>query len=316
MPTDRVEKLVRLYIRYAVFISAISLVLFFCGITFSGGAYGANLFGALGVNRNSFTFSIFPACIFSIILYLHQKTNKNLIVMLILVATIFFNFSRTSYAALFLLMGMIFLGTRYAGVKKRMLKLFFVLVLMLCILVAGFPRQTARIIERTQSLGRIYYIFGGKVLASNELGSLRQRLIKTYFQLFKERWMLGYGTGQVLEQVGRLEHHISMPHNTFLYILAENGLVGFLLFYGFLFKIFLCARREMKNKDDPLEVVIYKSGFYYSFLGLILLSIGNEYIITNPFNFWILSLVVAYSNGKRTEVKSTSIPKKTVEFIG
>lgn len=316
MPADKVEKLVKLYTQYAVFVSLISLVLFFCGITFEKLSYGANLFGALGVNRNSFTFTIFPACIFSIIFYLHRKTNKNLIMMLILVVTIFFNFSRTAYAALFLLLVMIFMGTKYARVKKRMLKLFFALFLVLCIFSAGFPKQTAHILVRTQSLGRIYYIFGGKVLASNELGSLRQRLMKTYFQLFKERWMFGYGTGQILMQVGRLEHHVSMPHNTFLFILAENGLVGFLLFYGFLFKIFLCARRGLKNKDAPVEVVMVKSGLYYSFIGLILLSIGNEYIITNPFNFWILSLVVAYSKGKKTAAQSKVIPEKPVELIG
>jgi len=75
IPPESVEKLLRLYMRYALLLSAISLALFFAGITFKGGAYGANIFGALGVNRNSFTFTIFPACIFSIIFYLHQKTK-------------------------------------------------------------------------------------------------------------------------------------------------------------------------------------------------------------------------------------------------
>ncbi len=103
-------------------------------------------------------------------------------------------------------------------------------VLILALLIG----QSLVPIETLQRLGTI-----GSSIASGDLGG-RMELWQKCLQIFAEHPLLGIGSGSLSapDQLG------AFTHNTFLSILTELGVVGFLIFLGLLVSVILQILRQ------------------------------------------------------------------------
>jgi len=83
--------------------------------------------------------------------------------------------------------------------------------------------------------------------AKNVSVNNRLKLYSDAWQLFKNKPLFGIGTGGF--QTGEYNY----PHNIFLEIAAENGLLGLIIFFGFLFTI--CQRGYKFLNENFIKII-------------------------------------------------------------
>lgn len=127
----------------------------------------------------------------------------------------------------------------------------------------------------------------------------RLELIKRTFSLIKENPILGVGAGNW--QVSYSKYNLSglnnainnttfqRPHNDFLWILSELGLIGFTIYMaGILYTIYKSYVFLKSPNENKLEVIIYLS-FYIGFLLISFLDFPKERIEHLVLNALILA---------------------------
>ena len=99
-----------------------------------------------------------------------------------------------------------------------------------------------------------------------KLGTFRLMAYENTLELVKERPLIGYGTGSFEKVFGNhvkykysdwRNRKISDPHNQYLFIVFENGLIGLLIFLCFLLSPFFV---KLQKKDS----------YYYIGIGVLL----------------------------------------------
>ena len=100
----------------------------------------------------------------------------------------------------------------------------------------------------------------------------RLKLYSAVWYLFKNKPLFGIGTGGF--ELG--EHQY--PHNIFLEIAAENGLLGLIIFFGFLFTI--CQKGYQFLKDNFIEI-----NKQAKIMSLIILIIGVSLFVERQFSY-------------------------------
>jgi len=102
--------------------------------------------------------------------------------------------------------------------------------------------------------------------------NIRLKLYSTAWQLFKQKPLFGLGTG------GFVLGECRYPYNIFLEIAVENGLLGLVIFLGFLFVI--CQRGYQFLNES-----IIKINKQAKIMGLIILVVGLSLFIERQFSF-------------------------------
>lgn len=305
--SSQLEQIIKKYYKYIVVLSIMSLLAFSLNILPK--TSGANIFGMLGINRNGFTFLLILPLFYAFFKYIFGRSNLAGINCMVIVITILMNLSRSAYIAIIMMLIFILIN-KNIDIRKRLKVVkwvsFFVVVFWVIMISTSFGEKIKNRILRLQE---IYYILGGKELQKYQEGSTRQRLIKAYLQLLMEKPLFGVGIGQGITVINRYEKHIAMPHNLYLYILSNQGIIGSLFLGIFFIQIYLQGKKALKTKDEHQKVYIF--ALHYTYCTILLISFGNEYLFTNPFLFWSITLHIAYIN-KRSQyplITTSKLPK-------
>ena len=280
-------KLISSYIWIIFFASLISLICYFFGLL-----KDPNIMSLFSINRNNFVFLVCIATMIQFFLTISKPTIKNTCFISIFLLTIIFLISRTAYIAV---IGSIFLFFKSSltshvildkTFKKRLKKVIFFSVVLISMTIAISPTFQSRI----TSASEIIQILGTKQLNNSQLGGRRQLLMLAHLNLFFQHPLTGVGIGQSNNKLNKssLGTSIGSSHNTQIRILAENGIIGFILLSIFYWMIFKKLRKNYQFDE-------YSLGFYYGYINLLILSFGNEYFLTNPMIWVFISLGYSYS---------------------
>jgi O-antigen ligase len=140
----------------------------------------------------------------------------------------------------------------------RMLKNIACFIIALCILYL-LMELILRTNKQSALLERISYDY----LQSDESILLRIKYYKSAWKCFLEHCFTGIGFGgwPYYQGLGDMYHH---PHNIFLEILCETGLIGFTLFLALLFSIF--AKLNVQKLISSPFVKIFSCAFLFCFM--------------------------------------------------
>jgi O-antigen ligase len=95
----------------------------------------------------------------------------------------------------------------------------------------------------------------------NNLGNLESRTLqwKYSFLLIKDKWLLGLGKTQYINELGVLSGHYMSTHNLFLQVLIQRGVLGIIFLLAFLIYIYVnlitCKRFFRINYFQQLEYI-------------------------------------------------------------
>ena len=111
-----------------------------------------------------------------------------------------------------------------------------------------------------------------------------------------------YENSKFIKTLGRCATH---PHQIYLEILSELGLIGFILIFSFIFiNIYKGIKIFLKNKD-----LILLSSILYLLISFIpLLPSGSFFSSFNATIFWInFSIMISFIINKKTQINDTKI---------
>jgi O-antigen ligase len=159
-----------------------------------------------------------------------------------LVNVVFISTSRSAYLAIFCVM-LVWCVRTYR--RKSLLLAIAAVVALIAVLFSLSPNLKARIAQGVNEVKNYQ--------TSPELTSAGVRVVflKNALELFKDRPLLGYGTGsfakEYRDRFGSSERGwhgtaTSDPHNQYLFILVENGLFGLAVFLMLLIVSFYATR--------------------------------------------------------------------------
>lgn len=172
---------------------------------------------------------------------------------------------------------------------KRLIKIMFITFIVLITIISVFPEASAPI-------QRFYY--------RNETGDITTGRIGLYsyaIKMFIEKPFLGWGTG-AFKVVHSSSTHV---HNIYLQLMAENGIIGFLLFISLLSinltQTLKVIRRTNKNKMSSmfyLTVSLYFQLFFIIY-GITGNPISDNYILL----LYLISSSIPFSLGKASKIE-------------
>lgn len=118
--------------------------------------------------------------------------------------------------------------------------------------------------------------------------------------LIAEKPLLGYGTGSYEKQYKRVStdnHGLQNPHNEFLLITVQLGLLGLMSYCGFLFSQYYSARNLLRDHDRWLAQGLL--------LTLIVTSMFNSPLLDHAEGHWFAVLLALCHSANRTNVDTS-----------
>jgi len=215
---------------------------------------------------------LFPISILSL---QNKKSFLNAIPFVLIISTIIFSFSRSSWIALFL-------GTIVYFSRRESLKVIIKNWILISVFISGLALlflTTTRL--RNTFLGRV------RVLKTEIFHSHRTASYKTVWRILKDSPFLGVGLGNYITVHEKYlapgaVRDIKTPDNMYLRLLSETGIVGMSIFFIF---IFYWLYQFWKKRESELVWVIFLGVF--AFL-INLMSADLFYWLTTQFLFWFL----------------------------
>mgnify|MGYP006078965501 FL=1 len=116
--------------------------------------------------------------------------------------------------------------------------------------------------------------------------------IRTAFEMFKDNPFLGHGPKMFRKKCSDPQYRFNSqsctthPHNFFVQLLAETGIVGFSYLFGCFFYVLYCAFRQIKS--IVLKEERYLTDYQVSLLGAILITVWPFTPNGNFFNNWLM----------------------------
>lgn len=233
------------YIGFMGLAAIIALPLWLLNINVRAGATGPGIFMTNWSTQSMAFIAALLCCLFAykqLTNPLHKKCLWGL--MAIFLFDIFFvSVSRSGYLALF--PALIFAGIVMYGSKK--LPQILVVILGISLLVALGSTSLQERIKLAMAEKDSY-----QTSANDTAIGLRMVFYKNTIEIIKQRPLLGYGTsGFAKAYADQVEgkftdwHGIKTadPHNQYMFVLAENGIIGLLIFLGY---IFVCIRHGLR----------------------------------------------------------------------
>jgi O-antigen ligase len=155
--------------------------------------------------------------------------------------------------------------------KLNFIKIFLSSLLILIISVSAFyiyPKSKVRVIDKT--ISQLFYVqdVRGKNIKKNInfFSEGHQDHMETGIMIFKKNYILGIGVRNFRIECKNDEYKIvgkyycsTHPHNTYIQLLAETGLIGFsfiMLFLLFVFKEIHMFFKNSKNQKKKLNITL------------------------------------------------------------
>ena len=211
---------------------------------------------------NEFAISILP--MISICYYGIRSERKKILKIVLFVSTIiiFFalilSFSRGGLVGLIVML--------IAGFLKAKHKiLVFVIGLIMFAVVASYLPSLVweRVEETKESISNL------ETTSSFDSTKRRYLLAKAAWEIFLEYPVTGIGLGNYYWECSKYEKiHPGRPRSTYLEILSELGLIGFMFFLGIIFYTLRGLGRIIKKTSDG-----YAEGFYFGIIGFLVAAI-------------------------------------------
>ena len=228
---------------------------------------------------NPIPFSVLQAFAIYLLTVKFYKTHKLLCLIwlfLIVVNLFYFNGERTGCFAAIMLVILATVQT-YLKQKKLLLKSSIIIFILAALFLSTSSTVSSRIISLLHE-SRQYYESSFNT-RTTELGSIELRLefIRGSLKIIRKNPWLGHGVGSFSTEYKKINGtlipgttELTEPHDTFLMILVQIGIVGFLLFLFFLISLFYDIRCLP---------------FYYKCLGL---ALGLLFIFNSSVNATLL----------------------------
>lgn len=242
------------------------------------------------VHPNQLAAFILVACATCFYLFLKSETKKQQLILglslFILIFGEFLSFSRIGLISLYFfflaMFTVLFLVPKYSlnlsWLKPTGTKLF--LIILIATISAGSllsPYLKARMqVQTPEVYNRELY---------NQAG----------IEIWKEHPLLGVGIGNTFNEMSKKLAHtepwqVQMPHNFFIIIAAETGLVGLLLVVGFF--IYLLRRLAKKIHEQGSELNLFALTLLLTLLSILILMQFDHYFYTLQQTQLLLYLVV------------------------
>ena len=241
------------------------------------------------INPNTIAWLFGILGMLTLFLYIHERHKTYLF--LIVLQVIFILLSGSKAGLLFILIPIL-----YYGIKSLFtLNIKITILIILAIGILWFSIQHnpllytlvgKRIDEMLLTLGIGRDIAGVSVDATSTLK--RIDMLETAWRMFAEKPIFGWGIG-AFAKFGGYGYY---SHNTFLELLVSGGIIGFIIYYGYLLllsiTIFLKEKSKMKDMlliliislilSDMITVTFYSRIVFYfrTILILIVLSLNTD----------------------------------------
>jgi O-antigen ligase len=239
-----------------------------------------NTFNSPGEEAH-FAAALVPSIIYIYYIIFKKKDYKYILLLLILFFSLLFSQTRSAWTA-FILISLFFIA-KYMNIKKGLIVITVSLIAIL-------------ILEKYVDISIIQNIINNRIQNGIDTGgSGRKEIWIDGIKLFKEKPILGYGIGtfpyvfqrKYIPDGNFLRGEFRAPHNIYLSILVEFGLIGLivivLIFIYYLLKI---KNIYMKNSFD-LKEFFYLNLMSYSAIGFFLDILYRKY-------FWYIFIILIY----------------------
>ncbi len=232
---------------------------------------------------------ILPLCYFT---YLYEKKKLYMcflgVTSFLLIAAILVTLNRSNFGLLFcLLVGFLFHRGNYSKIKKYIL--LFLLMVMAVVLFMKF--DFSRLYKGVESQGRFdswktgmiifkdHPIFG---VAPNTIYRRTDTMhvaLADYSKLVKsDRLARFYIKSEYLRTSYKGHTTLYNPHNVYVMVLVEYGLIGFTLFLWIIVNVVRALRRGLRKSTLAIKESYALKGMMWGFVAFILLQIQGDYI--------------------------------------
>jgi len=191
------------------------------------------------------------------------------------------------------MLALIIVGAYYVLRSRLKIVWFLACVALACIIWIGMPQA-----YRDRYLTVKQYASGGKLDASNEL---RLRVWKAGWRMLLDHPVLGVGAGQFPTAYGTsyvgVAHVAWMnPHNLFLQVACELGVVGLIVFIYFVIQIVKQIRDLPKRESSPLVELNFQVATACGAMLIALMTISVvSHTLYRPYWYLLGGLVAANS---------------------
>ncbi|PJE58297.1 MAG: hypothetical protein COU81_01415 [Candidatus Portnoybacteria bacterium CG10_big_fil_rev_8_21_14_0_10_36_7] len=240
---------------------------------------GRDYFRAFGLFPDAHTFAIFLgfALPSSIGIYLWENKNKYLVFAGIILITIFFSFSRSSYIGI--LLGLIFTAAIFRNKIDKNTKILLSIIGILTVIVLLFP------------VGPISERFYSTFNSSENSNSMRLGYWHQAWDLFLKHPLFGAGLGNFAAEISNRAYYREAinVHNSHLEILAEGGIIAFLgwvLVWLFSFKALI---KKIRKKANWLNFAIFWSLVWFAVANFFEIGLYSPQVTTLLFIFLALA---------------------------
>ena len=219
-------------------------------------------------------------CLLSLFLYIKEKRNAWLFISLISFSGLLLSASRgalISFLVTLLFVIMINLKSLTLSFKNLKIKRSYINIFIGIIGIVVFGMFYA-ISNYQRNIGLLNRLLLG---SSDALTSFFSRwdIYRDTLTLISGKWS-GYGIGQFgFYYQDRFGSAVPYPHNIFLDLMFDNGLLGALIFISLIFIVLVNLFRKSRNNSSVLLV--------FTTLCFIIMTLNFSHKISNVFTFWI-----------------------------
>jgi O-antigen ligase len=168
--------------------------------------------------------------------------------------------------------------------KKRRTTLLLILVILIMFSSLIFPEAVHKRIAQTFTPGKTYTILGAHLTVDDSAAS-RIDSWSYAFEMWAKRPFFGYGVPAGI-----------VTDNQYARVLREVGIIGFIIFFWIIAKIFKIAKRVYRFSEKDNFIRGLSLGFLAGFTGLLFQALTTEtFIIVRIMEpFWFLTAIIVF----------------------
>lgn len=250
-------------------------------------------FGEDVVNSNA----IGKLCALSLLFCLYKviadKNKWYLLPLIVFLTLVILTKSKSAFLAS--LLASLFLFYRLYSGKYSKKKTVFALVVI--VLVFYGVISSGVLGDAFYRLTNMFSFFTSGDVSIDESTATRAEFAVKGLNTFLESPILGYGIGSSYRLLNGTYYH-----NNYVQLLVETGIIGFTLYYGF---IFLVIKRLFRNRQDPVNCL------FIAFILVVLFCDLTNTTYYHKINYLVFALAVSHLNGFYQHRNRLRVIKKT-----
>lgn len=260
------------------------------------GRCGYRLGGNMGINSNNIAWLFGLLALFTIYFFIEEKNWMMLLLYFFQLIIIFFTGSKNGI--LMAIIPIIYYGIK--SLKKLNLMACVLIIVLLVILwnmIQNIPLFYALIGSR---IDQFLFAIGINQMSSNSVIDVsstlkRMDMIKNAKQMFWEKPIFGWGIGAFAKYSG----YGYYCHNNYMELLVSGGIVGFIIYYGYIIRRFLQYLFSHKNKYGDL--------IYILLISIIIIDMGTVNFYSRISLYlrilFMFVLLVKFKSDKNSSIK-------------